>query len=175
MPPSVTGLRIKEAFEKHLPQKGVRLFTQKRVIDADAIDSKKRFVLEVGDNKTDFKVLAQGIILASGRFIGKGLHADRKQIRETLFDLPVYQIRDRSRWHLKDFLDSRGHPINRAGLETDDLLRPFDRSGHPAFQTLFAVGSILAHQDWMRMKCGSGLAISTAYKAVNAFLELRGP
>ena len=172
MPPSVTGLRIKDAFEKHLPQKGVRLFTQKRVVGAGAIDSKKRFVLEVGNNKTDFKVLAQGIILASGRFIGKGLHADRKQIRETLFDLPVYQIRDRSKWHLKDFLDSRGHPINRAGLETDHLLRPFDRSGHPAFQMLFAVGSILAHQDWMRMKCGSGLAISTAYKAVNAFLKL---
>jgi glycerol-3-phosphate dehydrogenase subunit B len=31
---------------------------------------------------------------------------------------------------------------------------------------LFAAGSILAHQDWMRMKCGSGLAIATAYAAV---------
>jgi hypothetical protein len=33
---------------------------------------------------------------------------------------------------------------------------------------LFAAGSILAHQDWMRMKCGSGLALSTAYAAVNS-------
>jgi glycerol-3-phosphate dehydrogenase subunit B len=29
----------------------------------------------------------------------------------------------------------------------------------------------LAHQDWMRMKCGSGLAIATAYGAVNALLS----
>ncbi|UCD90934.1 MAG: glycerol-3-phosphate dehydrogenase subunit GlpB [Desulfobacterales bacterium] len=172
MPPSVTGLRIKEAFEKYLPKIGVRLFTQKRVLDVDTIDSGKRFVSKVGDDKIHFKVLAQGIILASGRFIGKGLHADRKQIHETIFDLPVYQTGDRSRWHLKDFLDSRGHPINRAGLETDHLFRPFDRSGHPAFQRLFAIGSILAHQDWIRMKCGSGLAIATAYKAVNAFIDM---
>ena len=171
MPPSVTGLRIKEAFEKNLPNMGVRLFMQKRVLGVDAIDSGKKFALEVGDHKVDFKVLTKGIILASGRFIGKGLHADRKQIRETIFDLPVYQTWDRSRWHLKDFLDPNGHPINHSGLETDHLFRPFDRSGQPAFQGLFAAGSILAHQDWMRMKCGSGLAIATAYKAVDSFLK----
>ena len=31
-----------------------------------------------------------------------------------------------------------------------------------------AAGSILAHQDWKRQKCGSGLAIATAYGAVQA-------
>jgi glycerol-3-phosphate dehydrogenase subunit B len=67
--------------------------------------------------------------------------------------------------------DPRGHPINRAGLETDAFFRPLDRSGDPAYRNLFAVGSILAHQDWMRMKCGSGLAVSTAFKAVNAFVN----
>jgi glycerol-3-phosphate dehydrogenase subunit B len=38
---------------------------------------------------------------------------------------------------------------------------------------LFAIGSILAHQDWIRMKCGSGLAIATAYGAVKALLKLK--
>ena len=49
------------------------------------------------------------------------------------------------------------------------------RSDRPAFKLLFVAGSILAHQDWMRMKCGSGLAIATAYGAVNAFLKLNHP
>ena len=31
-----------------------------------------------------------------------------------------------------------------------------------------AAGAILAHQDWVRRKCGSGLAIATAYGAVRA-------
>jgi len=44
-----------------------------------------------------------------------------------------------------------------------------DDSGQPAFENLFAAGSILAHQDWMRQKCGAGLAIATAYSAVKAF------
>ena len=171
MPPSITGLRIKNAFERRLPKMGVQLFTQKRVLGVKTVDSGKKFILNVGGQKTEQKILARGVILASGRFTGKGLHAERKQIRETIFGLPVYQTWDRSQWHLRDFLDLRGHPINRAGLETDHLFRPLDRSGQPAFERLFAVGSILAHQDWMRMKCGSGLAIATAYKAVNAFIE----
>ena len=42
---------------------------------------------------------------------------------------------------------------------------------NPAFENLFAAGSILAHPDWMRQKCGAGLAIATAYGAVKAFGE----
>ena len=77
-------------------------------------------------------------------------------------------------WHRQDFLDPKGHPINRAGVEIDDAFQPVDNAGRPVYQNLFAAGSILAHQDWMRMKCGSGLAIATAYGAVNAFLRARG-
>jgi glycerol-3-phosphate dehydrogenase subunit B len=116
-------------------------------------------------------VQSRGVVLASGRFIGGGLHADRKRIRETIFDLPVCQPTDRTKWHRRDFLDPRGHPINEAGLETDDDFRPLNGSGRPAFKTLFAAGSILAHQDWIRTKCGAGLAIATAYGAINSFLK----
>jgi glycerol-3-phosphate dehydrogenase subunit B len=85
--------------------------------------------------------------------------------------LPVHQPQGRREWHRDNFLDSRGHPVNRAGVEIDDSFRPLDRAGRPVFDTLFAAGSILAHQDWMRMKCGSGLAIATAYGAVSSFLQ----
>jgi glycerol-3-phosphate dehydrogenase subunit B len=30
-----------------------------------------------------------------------------------------------------------------------------------------AIGSILARQDWIRAKCGSGLAIATAWAAID--------
>jgi len=135
---------------------------------------KGRFVLSIGNKKSEYTVRANGIILASGRFGGGGLYADRQRIRESLFDLPVSQPKDRSMWHRENFLDSRGHPANQAGIEVDDLFRPLDSSGQPAFERLFVAGSILAHQDWMRMKCGSGLAIATAFAAVNAFLQING-
>jgi glycerol-3-phosphate dehydrogenase subunit B len=56
----------------------------------------------------------------------------------------------------------------------DAAFHPLDASGKPAHPRLFAAGSILAHQDWMRMKCGSGLALSTARAAVeSAAIELK--
>ena len=169
MPPSITGLRIKETFESQLPKKGVRHLLQKKVLKVHR--NKGGFVLDIGGPDTEYTVKAKGIILASGRFLGRGLHADRKQIRESIFDLPVFQVGERKKWHSQNFLDPKGHLINMAGLEIDNMFRPLDNSGKPAFKTLFAAGSILAHQDWIRMKCGSGLAIASAYAAVNAFKE----
>jgi len=169
MPPSITGLRIKDAFESQLPDKGVRLLLHKKVLKVQ--HSKGGFVLDIGGVDTEYTVKAKGVILSSGRFLGKGLRADRKKIRESIFDLPVFQVGERAKWHRQNFLNPKGHLINTAGLEIDNKFRPLDSSGKPAFNRLFAAGSILAHQDWMRMKCGSGLAIASAYAAVNAFKE----
>ena len=169
MPPSITGLRIKEAFESHLSKNGVRILMQKKVLKVHR--NKGGFVLDIGGPDTEYTVKAKGIILASGRFLGRGLYADRRQIRESIFNLRVFQAGERKKWHRQNFLDPKGHLINTAGLEIDNRFRPVGNSGKPAFKTLFAAGSILAHQDWMRMKCGSGLAIASAYAAVNAFVS----
>jgi glycerol-3-phosphate dehydrogenase subunit B len=172
MPPSVSGVRLKQAFERHLPAKGVQPFFQKQVLNVHC-KNEGSFEIEIGMVETEQRVRSKGLILATGRFIGQGLQADRKGIRETLLNLPVFQPHDRSRWHRRDFLDPRGHPINQAGLEIDRHFRVLDSTGRPAFKRLFAVGSILAHQDWIRSKCGSGLAIATAYGAVNSFFAMK--
>jgi len=169
MPPSIPGLRLKETFESNLSAKGIRRFFQKHVMGVQV--EGKEFIIQIGDTSPETLIKTRGIVLASGRFLGKGLSADRKQIRESIFNLPVHQPDKRSEWHCYEFLDPAGHPVNRAGLETDDRFRPLDRSGKAAHENLFAVGSILAHQDWIRQKCGSGLAIASAYAAVNAFIN----
>jgi len=168
MPPSITGLRLREAFEEHFHGDGIRTLHQKKVLGSRSL-AEDGFIFDVGTWEKEITVKAKGAILASGRFIGKGLTADRKHIRETIFDLPVFQPENRSGWHDKDFFSKNGHEINRAGIEIDDDFRPIGPSGKPVYQNLFAAGSILAHNDWKRMKCGSGLAIATAYGAVNSF------
>jgi glycerol-3-phosphate dehydrogenase subunit B len=170
MPPSVPGLRLKEAFERHLRTQGINYISQKEVLAVRPLDD-GYFELSIGREKSELSVQSRGVVLASGRFIGGGLHADRKGIRETIFDLPVCQPTDRTKWHRRDFLDPRGHPINEAGLETDDDFRPLNGSGRPALKTLFVAGSILAHQDWIRTKCGAGLAIATAFGAIKSYLK----
>ncbi len=172
LPPSVPGLRLKEMFEKALPEKGVRQFLQQRVT-AVLPEPGNGFLLDIaGGISQGQKIRCKGVLLATGRFFGKGLTADRKRVRESLFDLPVFQPVSRSNWYQMDFLDPKGHPIHQAGLEVDDHFRPLSASGIPTFSNLFAAGSILAHQDWIRQKCGSGLAIATAYGAVSSFIRL---
>lgn len=168
IPPAVPGIRLKELFEKSLNAAGVRQYLQHHVARIEG-DGDNGFVLSVGGiGGGEERINTRRVILATGRFLGGGLVADRTRIRETLFNLPVAQPINRKKWHQKSFLDPRGHNINRAGLEVDENFRPLDGEGQPAMKNLYAVGSILAHQDWIRMKSGSGLAITTAFSAIES-------
>ncbi len=172
-PPSIPGLRLKEAFERGLREKRPFYFSPKRVVEVN-LGQDGDFQIGIDSIIGKQMINSSGVILASGRFFGGGLTADRQQIREKIFDLPVFQPESRSEWHREDFFDRQGHPINRAGLEIDDHFRPVNNNQNgPAFDNLFAAGSILAHQDWKREKCGTGLAVATAFRAVKAFSETR--
>jgi glycerol-3-phosphate dehydrogenase subunit B len=181
MPTSVPGLRLLAALEAAVANRGVHRRHQARVraLTFDARGTTATLDLagdsgsEAGDGE---RVVARAVVLATGRFSGRGLVADRAGARESVLGLPVFQPGSREAWHRRDFLDPSGHAINRAGLHVDDAWRPLDTNGNPAWPRLYAVGSILAHQDWMRSKCGSGLAIATAWAAVAQVAgDLRGP
>jgi len=171
MPPSVPGLRLKEAMERELLRKGAALLRGRRALAINSTGRKCVSVV-VGDRQSQETLKAKGVVIATGRFLGGGLAASRSGIRETIVNLPVHQPQTRRDWHRPRFLDPRGHPANRAGVEVDDLLRPLGSNGRCYDDNLFAAGSLLAHQDWKRTKCGAGLAIATAYGAVRSFISL---
>jgi len=171
IPPSVPGLRLKEAFERGLRAKGVQYLSQNRAV-AVRHQPDGYFEVDIGRTAAEVTVKTRGIILATGRFIGGGLHADRKRIIETVFDLPVYQPGSRAEWHRREFLHPLGHAVNQAGVEIDDAFRPLNGSRQPAFNTLFAAGALLAHNDWKRLKCGAGVAIASAFGAVKSCMRL---
>jgi glycerol-3-phosphate dehydrogenase subunit B len=169
--PSVPGRRLRDAFIRQLSRLGVRTWYQHAVQKAQTrLGDALRF--RIGNATDGFWIQSRAAILATGRFLGRGLHAERTIIRENLFDLPVHQPGKREQWHHKDLLHPEGHAINRAGLMVDARFRPVDQDGLPRHLRLFAAGSILAHQDWVRQKCGSGLAITSAYAAVAACAKL---
>ena len=170
LPPSIPGLRLKNALEQELVRRGVQVFFQQRAERVDSPDAGV-FLISIGEGTDQIQVRAKGVLLATGRFFSRGLVAERTGIREPLFGLPVSQPGSRSCWHNPDFFSESGHAINLAGLEIDDGFRPLDQAGQPVNSCLFAAGSILANQDWMRMKCGSGLSIATAYAAVTEFVK----
>ncbi len=171
MPPSIPGIRLKEAFLRYLPTHKVNCLFQKLVLKARA-RSEGDFSLNIGRTEHEHTIRAGAVLLATGRFLGGGLHSGHTTVKEPLFNLPVFQPTTREHWHRDRFFDPNGHAINRAGIETDAMMRPLDAQGKPAFENLFAAGIILAHQDWSRMKCGAGLSVATAYSAIKAFTNL---
>jgi glycerol-3-phosphate dehydrogenase subunit B len=164
MPTSVPGLRLKNALERAVAARGVERRVHGRVIAVER--SGDQFELSVAATPAPAALHARAVILATGRFMGRGLEASRTRVREPLLDLYVAQPATRSDWHRVDLFDARGHALNRAGIETDEGFRACDARGAVVQPRLFAVGTMLAHHDWARMKCGAGLAIGTAAAAV---------
>jgi glycerol-3-phosphate dehydrogenase subunit B len=170
-PPSIAGLRLREVLDQALASLDVELLRKQRVTGFQVIPD-GCFIFNTTAGEEGRPMRARAAILAGGRFLGQGLKADRSRVWEPLFGLPVRQPPARRDWHRDNFYDLRGHPLNQAGLPTDDKLRPLAESGRPAYANLFAAGTILAGQDWMRQKCGSGLALATALAAVEACQSL---
>jgi glycerol-3-phosphate dehydrogenase len=163
MPTSAPGLRLKNALERAVVLRGVDRRAHGRVAAVDRTG--ETFTLSMAATPP-ITLSARAVILATGRFMGGGLEASRRRVREPLLDLPVRQPAGRADWHRADLFDARGHALNRAGIEVDGGFRACDASGAVVHPRLFAVGTMLAHHDWVRMKCGAGLAIGTAAAAV---------
>jgi len=166
IPPAVPGIRLRELFERALPERGVRLEPQLKVQRADLRANGATLYLHGA--MEDLEVECEAVILATGRFLSGGLKAGHTDLSETLLGLPVHQPGKREAWYRQDYFDRRGHRLNRAGIEVDACLRPLGKDASPVNDRLFAAGSILAHQDWVRQRCGAGLAIATACRAVRS-------
>lgn len=171
MPPSVPGIRLREMIEQVFPQKGVTLIAQQKVSNVDLRGDRLKVMLK--DNYGPISVHAQNVILATGRFISGGLEARRSGIIEPLLDIPVTQPDSRDEWYHHAYLSGAGHKINRSGIEVDDLFRPLGIDGTPVHNNLYGAGVILAHQDWIRDRCGAGVAITSAYRAVASIVQAR--
>ena len=170
LPPSLAGARLRAALSRGLSARGVRTFFGQKALAAERLGD-RGWRLGLGTGRVDREIRARGVILASGRFLGQGLRADRRSVREPLFDLPVSQPRAREAWTGKEFFNPAGHPIFSVGLAVDDRFRPLDTSGRPAAEGLHAAGAILSGNDWTRRKCGGGLALASAWKAAVCLAE----
>ena len=171
MPPSVPGMRMKNAFENALAGTSAQYLGPVKVTkpSGDRFHTQDGFCMEAHSQSGVEKIVSKGLILASGRFPGGGLSGERSGVKESVLDLPVSQPQGRENWHRTKFFHPHGHGINRAGIETNGNFSPVDETGQPLFPNLYAVGSILAHNDWPRMKSGSGVSALSAVTAVDDF------
>jgi|GEM_PF-3444186 len=98
----------------------------------------------------DGPLQADAVILATGRWMGRGLPA-AAPFREAVLNADLWMdgapITDPVHTWLPHLLEPQvwqDHPYFRAGLATDQKLRPLDRNGAAIADNIFAAGRVLA-------------------------------
>ena len=162
VPPSVPGLRLFEALRDALRRAGGRLQLGESVSRFEA-DRRRVTLVATPAAVREYTVRAGSVVLATGGVAAGGLVGEPDgTLRESVFGLPV-EAPARDDWFATDPFDPRGHPVARAGIRTDDELRPVDRRDKRIYDNVRVVGSLLAGQDWLRERCGDGVAIASAH------------
>ena len=170
LPPSVPGIRLFDAITGRLRGLGARVVVGSPVVAAERSGARiAGVVTETAGRPLTYK--ARSFVLASGGFASGGLHLDSfGKARETVFDLPLVGVPgpEEPRFEAGYFDE---HPIARAGVATDDKLRPLDAEGRISCENLHVAGATLAGAVPWREGSGNGISLATGYAAASAILE----
>jgi glycerol-3-phosphate dehydrogenase subunit B len=169
LPPSIPGIRIFNRFKARLLQKGVT-FLLGYSVSKVVLRRKRCEKIEVFHPPITNSYSADRYILATGRFMGGGLKADRERIYEPLFDFPVYQPYTQQEWFQKVFFNTQPHPIHQSGILTDLSFRPIDEKGEVILENVWVAGTMLAHHNCIDEKSREGIEIATGYMAAKRAL-----
>lgn len=117
-------------------------------------------------NLGDYSLEADDFIIATGKFLGKGLVADMDCVYEPLFGLDTSYLEDRTRWFSRSFAEPQ--PFLSFGVMTDGCSRP--SVGGRTISNLYAAGELL--EDVTSVGEGAEAAIrETAMKVVGIIKE----
>jgi glycerol-3-phosphate dehydrogenase subunit B len=166
-PPSVPGIRLHRALVRSLVRSGVRVLTGMQVFGSEASGSRIEAVHSEAAARR-VRHAAGSFVIATGGILGGGLiTAEDGSVIEVVADLPVKSPAARSDWFRREVLDPLGHPIYRAGIETDGGWRPL-RSGEVVWENVTVAGSLLADAEPIREHSLDGVGVTTGFLAGRA-------
>jgi glycerol-3-phosphate dehydrogenase subunit B len=168
LPPVISGTRLETALRESLRSKHIEIIEGSRVIGR--IDGRSRgkevrgVVLQTSGGPRVFE--SESVILATGGLLNGGLVALRgKQVKESVFDLPVAINPDVDQWTVENPL--KPQPFARIGIRVDEDMRPLGVDHQPLFENLFAAGGIIGGSDRSSEGSRQGIDIATAYRAAS--------
>ena len=170
-PPSVPGRRLESLLADVLADHDIAV---ERGVAATEIESRDGEVVSVtaretgvgGDEPTAYE--ASTFVLATGGVSDGGLRARGSEVTEPVFGCPV-RVSDDDGLADREFLGD--HPAIRAGVRTDDSLRPLDTGDGPAYGNLYAAGRVLNGPNVVAERSASGLSIVTGFAAGRRAVE----
>lgn len=168
VPPSVPGMRLFDALRAALRRRGGRVSVGEEVVRVDH-DGRRVTGVAIAAAARERLFRTGGLVLATGGIAGGGLvgRADGTLV-EPLLGLPV-EAPAIGEWLAPDPFDPAGHPLEAAGIRTDEQLRPVDANGRVAYENVAVVGSMLAGQRYLVERCGDGVAIASGQRAASTF------
>jgi glycerol-3-phosphate dehydrogenase subunit B len=171
VPPSIPGLRLFQALRAALRRSGGRLQVGEGVRRVD-VEAGRVVRVATPAAAREHLVGTRALVIGTGGIAGGGIVAAMDgTLRETVLGLPV-EAAPVERWLADDPFDPTGHPLESAGVRTDDGLRPIaPGSGGQLFENVRIVGSLLAGQRYLRERCGDGVALASGRLAAELLAE----
>lgn len=165
LPPSTPGQRLFDALRAAVLGAGGRVQVGFDVVEVEVRGRRVEAVHTEAASRT-LRLAADQFVLATGGIGGEGIraHPDGSLI-ERVFGLNV-AAPPRERWFSDDPL--LPHPIEAAGILTDDLLRPLDATGTVALDNVRVIGSALAGMHYLEQRCGDGVALASAHAVAHS-------
>ena len=166
--PSVPGIRLFGALRDALRRRGGRISVGEEIVRIETAGRHVTAVVAAAAAR-DRAFRTGGLVLATGGIAGGGLigTADGTLV-EPLLGLPV-EAPGVGEWLASDPFDPAGHPLEAAGVRTDDALHPVDGRGRVAFDNVAIAGSLLAGQRYLSERCGDGVAVASGRRAAATF------
>ncbi|KXO14251.1 Anaerobic glycerol-3-phosphate dehydrogenase subunit B [Moritella sp. JT01] len=173
MPPSMLGIRLEETMIDLFIKRGGMLLKGDQVTHGDIAEDNGKLTLKrvYTRNLESMPLTADNYIFASGSFFNKGLIAHHDKLQEPVFNLDMNSLEARSTWYNPQFFATNSQPFLSLGIKTNQVFNPMLKG--KIINNLFCAGSNLGGYDPIAEGCGSGVAISTAYHAVNQLLQQR--
>lgn len=165
LPPSVPGMRLMKLFHAAISAAGGRIQIGSEVLRGTGANGRLTHVYtEAAAREQEHR--AEVFLLATGGIAGGGISTDYQgRVRETALNLPLQAPDSRGAWFASRFLHEAGHAIFRAGVPTDDQLRPLNEQQGVVYDNVVVAGAALAGSDPVQERSVTGMAVATGWRA----------
>jgi glycerol-3-phosphate dehydrogenase subunit B len=165
VPPSVPGIRLWRVLRERIRAAGGRIQVGESVHRIE-VERRRVVAVEMEAATRVHRIRTDAVVLATGGIAGGGLVATGDgRVVEPLLGLHV-DAPDFDAWLLREALDPAGHPIEAAGIRTDQRLHPLDpATGKQAISNVLVAGAMLAGQRALRERSGDGISVASGWRA----------
>ncbi len=171
LPPSLPGMRLHAILLQAIEQAGGRVYHGLEGVEIESEDGLVTAVFTEAASRPKPHRFAQYVV-ATGGILGGGIVTRQDgSARELVFDLPVALPESRQDWFEQDFMDSKGHPVYRAGLTVNAQFQPVNGGSQPVYNNVYAAGTTLGHSEVIRERSFEGVALSTGFAVGNLLAE----